>query len=73
MFSVAGLSCYWLYLKGLYLVLCFLTSILISCSKEHTNISNYADDTNFYACNIDLNTLIINLEHDSLIAMEWFE
>ena len=67
MSSVARLSCYWVYLKGLYLVLCCLTS------NEYTNVCNYADDTTFYACNNDLNTLIMNLEPDSLIAMEWFE
>ena len=34
---------------------------------------NFADDTTFYACDKDLGSLVIRLEHDSLLAIEWFE
>ena len=40
---------------------------------EKTNACNYADDTAFYACNSDLHYLISRLEHDSVLAIEWFE
>ena len=38
---------------------------------ESTNISNYADDTTFHACNSDLGNLINRFEHDSILAIEW--
>ena len=38
---------------------------------ESTNISNYADDTTFHACNSDLRNLINRFEHDSILAIEW--
>ena len=34
---------------------------------------NYADDTTFHACDSDLGNLINRLEHDSMLAIEWFE
>ena len=40
---------------------------------EKTNVCNYADDTTFYACDSDLHYLISRLEHDSVLATEWFE
>ena len=40
---------------------------------EETEATNYADDTNIYACDMDLGNLIRRLEHDSLVAIEWFE
>ena len=40
---------------------------------ENTNICNYDDDTTFYACDSDLDNLILRLEHDSVLATEWFE
>ena len=40
---------------------------------EKTNVCNYADDTTFHACDSDISNLINNLEHDSLLAIEWFE
>ena len=39
---------------------------------ESTNVCNFADDTTFYACNKDLNSLINKLEHDSYQTIEWF-
>ena len=38
-----------------------------------TDLCNFADDTIFYACDMDLNFLIKRLEHDSFLAIEWFE
>ena len=40
---------------------------------ELTNVCNYADDTTFYACDSDICDLIKRLEHDSSLAIEWFE
>ena len=34
---------------------------------------NYADATTFHACDLDLKDLITILEHDSLLAIEWFQ
>ena len=39
---------------------------------ENTNVCNYVDETTFYACDSDLNYLISRLEHDSVLAIEWF-
>ena len=41
--------------------------------SEFTDLCNFADDTTFYACDIDLNSLIKRLEHNSFLAAEWFE
>ena len=38
-----------------------------------TNVCNFADDTTFYACDKDVNSLINRLEHDSYLVIEWFE
>ena len=40
---------------------------------ESTNVYNFADDATFFACDKDLNSLINRLEHDSYLAVEWFE
>ena len=40
---------------------------------DETNASNYADDTNLHACDIELSNLLRRLEHDAHIAIEWFE
>ena len=40
---------------------------------ENTNVCNYADETTFYTCDSDLHSLILRLEHDSVLAIEWFE
>ena len=34
---------------------------------------NFADGRTFYACNMDLNTLIKRLKHDSFLPIEWLE
>ena len=38
-----------------------------------TNVCNYTDNTTLHACNLDLESLIQKLEHDSMLATEWFE
>ena len=38
-----------------------------------TQVCNFADDTTFYVCDKDLNTLINRLQHDTSLAVEWFE
>ena len=40
---------------------------------EPAEVCNFADDTTFFACNKDLNSLIFRLEHDKLLAIEWFQ
>ena len=40
---------------------------------ESTNVCYFADDTTFYVCDKDLNSLINRLEHDSYLTIEWFE
>ena len=40
---------------------------------ETTNVCNCAVDTTFHACDSDLESLIQRLEHDSMLATEWFE
>ena len=34
---------------------------------------NFTDETTFYDCDKDLTSFINRLEHDSLLAIEWFE
>ena len=43
------------------------------CLAESANVCNFADNTTFYACDNDLNSLINILEHDSHLAIEWLE
>ena len=38
-----------------------------------TQVCNFAHDITFYVCDKDLNTLINRLEHDSALAVGWFE
>ena len=38
-----------------------------------TDVCNYADDTTFRACDLDLKSFITRLEHDAALAIEWFE
>ena len=40
---------------------------------EEIYVCNFADDTTLYACDMDLETVLSKLEHDSLLAIEWFE
>ena len=40
---------------------------------ESTDVCNYTDETTFHACDSDLRNLINRLEHDLVLAIEWFE
>ena len=40
---------------------------------ESTNVCNYAGDTTFHACDMDLENLVRRLEHDPILVTEWFE
>ena len=40
---------------------------------ELRDVYNYADDATFHACDSNLEDLIKSLEHDSVLAIEWFE
>ena len=42
-------------------------------STESTNVCNYADDTTFHACDMDLENFARRLEHGSMVPIEWFE
>ena len=41
--------------------------------NDYTEVCNFADDTTFYACDQSLESVLQNLEHDSLLAIEWFD
>ena len=38
--------------------------------SEFTGLCNFADGTIFYACDMDLNSLIKKLEHDNFLTIE---
>ena len=40
---------------------------------EKTDVCNYADDTGLHVCDKDLPNLLNSLEHDTSLAIEWFE
>jgi hypothetical protein len=40
--------------------------------NEQTDACNFADDTTFYSCDDEIKSVLRKLEHDSLIAIEWF-
>ena len=42
-------------------------------SAENANVCTYGDDTTFYACDSKLLNLMLRLENDSDLAIEWFE
>ena len=49
----------------------FLNNLLFQ--SEFTVWCNFADGTTFYACDMDLNSLIKGLECGSFLAIKWFE
>ena len=59
--SVMGSLLFKIYLNDLF------------CLAESTEVSNFVDDTTFFACDKDLKALISRLEHDSHLAIERFE
>ena len=40
---------------------------------KSTELCSFADNTTFFACAKDLKTLISRFQHDSHLAVEWFE
>ena len=40
---------------------------------KDTDVCNFADDTLPHACDISLDEFLVHLEHDSALAMCWFE
>ena len=40
---------------------------------ENTDVCNYADDTSLHTCDKDISNLLCSLEHDTSLAIEWFE
>ena len=40
---------------------------------ELTDVCHYADDTTFHACDSNLDNPIRKLQHESILAIEWFE
>ena len=40
---------------------------------QSNEVYNFADETTFFGCDKDLKTLISRFEHDSYLAIEWFE
>ena len=59
--SVLGLLLFNIYLNDLFFLV------------DYTEVCNFADDTTFFACDKDLGSLINRLEHDSSLAIEWFQ
>ena len=59
--SVLGPLLYNIYLNDLY----YLT--------DSTEVCNFADNTTFFTCDENLNSLIKRLECDSLLAIDWFQ
>ena len=58
---VLGVFLFKIYVKDLFFL------------AENTNVCNYADETTFYTCDSDLHSLTLRSEHDSVLAIEWFE
>ena len=40
---------------------------------ELTDVCNFADNTTFHACDSSLEDLVNRLEHDTSLAIEWFD
>ena len=59
--SILGPLLFNIYINDLFLIL------------EETNVCNYADDTGMHVCDKDIGSLIRSLEHDTHLAIEWFE
>ena len=59
--SILGPLLFNIYINDLFLII------------KNTDICNYADDTTLYTQGMDLKELLINLEHDSTLLVQWFE
>ena len=71
---VSGKSCCKGFLKDLPSV--FIVNIYLNALfylTESTEVCNFADDTTVLVYDKDLNSFIKRLEHDSLLAIEWFQ
>ena len=59
--SVLGPLLFHIYLKDLFFL------------SEFTDVCDFVDGTTIHACHMDLNSLIKRLEHDSFLAVRWFD
>ena len=59
--SILGPLLFNIYINDLFFIL------------ENTDVCNYADDTGLHVCDKDLPSLLSSLEHDTVLAIEWFE
>ena len=59
--SILGPLLFNIYIKDLFFL------------AENTNSCYYAENTTFYACYSDLHNFVLRFEHDSILAIEWFE
>ena len=59
--SILGPLLFNIYINALFFIL------------DKVDVSNSADDTGLHICDKDLPKLLNSLEHDALIAIEWFE
>ena len=59
--SVLGPILFNIYLNDLFFIL------------ENTEVCNFADDTTPFACSTELKDVLISLEHDTVLAISWFD
>ena len=59
--SVLGSLLFNIYLNSLFFLV------------DYTEVRNFPHDTTFFACDKDLGSLLNRLEHDSFLAIEWFQ
>ena len=73
--SAVDLSCSHGYHKDLssdfYSSIYILMTYFISLNRQM--FATMPNNTTFHACDSDLGNLIIRFEHDSMLAIEWFE
>ena len=48
-------------------------SLSLSLYIERTNICNFADDNTIYSSNINLQTILKDLEYDTKNILKWFK
>ena len=47
--------------------------VILFFTLEKADLCNYADDTGLYSYHQDLPKILSTLEHDTSLAIEWFE